>query len=558
MLSLEDYKTILAALILLFIIDATLSASERPIRALAFSHVSLDEDKEPSNIDVEYSSWLDINGEFEVSEILLNSATLKKAKGESILEPNSALWTFIRFENRGNNKLGKHIQFDFYVENIAVFVLKDGQIDQELRSGKSMLPPQKAFHSTNNYIPISVNAGEATEIIIRQYVLNNAEISALTSLKIHQSSELYRQRLMTFSMQAFYLGLLLIMSIVGIVKGLLVKRKSYIYFALFTLSLGLFFPFYHGLLDDLFLYVLHNKYIDLGEFIFSGIILFGFLFFSKYYGLKSHSPQLYRVFLSITVLSEVSAYFMFLFMPEFSWLFHIRYFIVSLWISLIMYFTIKQINKDKRKRQTLICLAITMSISLFIVVISIFEPKFYDFYIYSGFQIATFCFTAILFYDLFKAKSQVLEVESVGQIEVPQIFIEEAAKAPSEEPQEQNLKNEIDLLLENAKPADKELLDKVCQSIEAHMSDPAFSVEILAKEIGYSQAHLNRKLKASCNLSANKFALSYRLYAAYEMLESGSSNVSEAAHKTGFSSTSYFVKCFKDKFGTTPGKLVKE
>ncbi len=106
-------------------------------------------------------------------------------------------------------------------------------------------------------------------------------------------------------------------------------------------------------------------------------------------------------------------------------------------------------------------------------------------------------------------------------------------------------------------PVDQAFLEKVCSTIENHLSDEQFGVEVLAEAVGMSRVHLNRKLKALTDLSANKFIRNLRLQKATELLRQKTGNVSEIAFETGFSSTSYFVKCFKDKYGTTPGNFLE-
>jgi AraC-like DNA-binding protein len=105
---------------------------------------------------------------------------------------------------------------------------------------------------------------------------------------------------------------------------------------------------------------------------------------------------------------------------------------------------------------------------------------------------------------------------------------------------------------------DKAFLKQVTETIDAHLTNPQFSVEMLAAEVGFSRAHMNRKLNALTGLSANKFILDYRLQLALAMLRNGEHNVSEIGYKAGFGSTSYFVKCFREKFGTPPGALLKK
>ncbi|MEZ4886552.1 MAG: ATP-binding protein [Chitinophagales bacterium] len=105
---------------------------------------------------------------------------------------------------------------------------------------------------------------------------------------------------------------------------------------------------------------------------------------------------------------------------------------------------------------------------------------------------------------------------------------------------------------------DKAFLEKICNIIEANLSNEQFSVEMLVEEVGMSRSQINRKLKALTDESANKFIRSLRLQKAAEMLRQKVGNVSEIAFETGFSSTSYFTKCFRDKYGTTPGNYLTD
>lgn len=102
---------------------------------------------------------------------------------------------------------------------------------------------------------------------------------------------------------------------------------------------------------------------------------------------------------------------------------------------------------------------------------------------------------------------------------------------------------------------DRAFLEKVYAILDTHLDNEQFSVDVLAEEIGMSRRHLNRKLSALTDLSANPFIRNYRLQKALLMLQRQEGNVSEVALATGFSSTAYFVKCFREKFGQTPGSL---
>ena len=105
---------------------------------------------------------------------------------------------------------------------------------------------------------------------------------------------------------------------------------------------------------------------------------------------------------------------------------------------------------------------------------------------------------------------------------------------------------------------DEKFVKRVMSSIEAHIADPEFNVEILASEVGMSSAHLSRKLKSLTQFSANEIIKKYRIKKASLLLENKEGNVSEVMYDVGFSNLSYFSKCFREEFGVSPKEYVKK
>lgn len=95
-------------------------------------------------------------------------------------------------------------------------------------------------------------------------------------------------------------------------------------------------------------------------------------------------------------------------------------------------------------------------------------------------------------------------------------------------------------------------LESVLKSIENHLSNESFGVEILSRETGVSERQLQRKIKSLTNKSPNQLINSIRLNKAKELLMLQQYTVSEIAFMTGFSSPSYFSKCFKKEYGISP------
>ena len=97
---------------------------------------------------------------------------------------------------------------------------------------------------------------------------------------------------------------------------------------------------------------------------------------------------------------------------------------------------------------------------------------------------------------------------------------------------------------------------KINEIIKRSLEDSNFTVEALAKEVGISRVHLNRKLKEHYGISPNAFIRSARLKQAAYLLVNNKVNISEVAYKVGFASHSYFSNNFHDYFGMTPTEFV--
>ena len=80
-------------------------------------------------------------------------------------------------------------------------------------------------------------------------------------------------------------------------------------------------------------------------------------------------------------------------------------------------------------------------------------------------------------------------------------------------------------------------------------------MEALASHLNLSRSQFYRKIKALTNQTANEFLRNIRIERAKQIIEMGNTNISEVCYKVGFSSPSYFTKCFKAHFGILPTEV---
>lgn len=112
----------------------------------------------------------------------------------------------------------------------------------------------------------------------------------------------------------------------------------------------------------------------------------------------------------------------------------------------------------------------------------------------------------------------------------------------------------------NAHPEDtgsKELgddpfLKKLHQVIDKNLDNSDLTVDMIGAEVNLGRVQLYRKCKAASGMSPNEMLRTARLNKAYQLLRDTDMTVSEVAYSVGFSSPSYFAKCYKDLFGKNP------
>lgn len=99
---------------------------------------------------------------------------------------------------------------------------------------------------------------------------------------------------------------------------------------------------------------------------------------------------------------------------------------------------------------------------------------------------------------------------------------------------------------------DDEFFARITNCIEKYMSNPDFSADIMAEEVGMSKASLYKKVKATMGLTPHGLIKQYRLRKAADLLRNSSMSVSEVIYETGFNSRSYFYKSFNEMYHCHP------
>lgn len=107
-------------------------------------------------------------------------------------------------------------------------------------------------------------------------------------------------------------------------------------------------------------------------------------------------------------------------------------------------------------------------------------------------------------------------------------------------------------------PLDEAFMQKVLDTINANLSNEAFSVEELSTHVNMSRSNLFRKLKAITGQTPIEFIYHIRLKHAMTLLLTRKLNISEITYEVGFKNPSAFGKSFRKQFGKAPTDYLRD
>ena len=104
--------------------------------------------------------------------------------------------------------------------------------------------------------------------------------------------------------------------------------------------------------------------------------------------------------------------------------------------------------------------------------------------------------------------------------------------------------------------SEQQFLDKLNTFIENNLGNERYGVSELANNMGMSRSNLHRKVSKITGKTVTSLISKARLNRALILLRESSMNISDVAIESGFSSLTYFTKCFKNYYGVPPSKFM--
>ncbi|MEJ7662056.1 MAG: response regulator [Hymenobacter sp.] len=106
--------------------------------------------------------------------------------------------------------------------------------------------------------------------------------------------------------------------------------------------------------------------------------------------------------------------------------------------------------------------------------------------------------------------------------------------------------------------ADHAFLEQAMRLVEARLTDPAFSVVLLAEALCMSQSVLYRRLKAITGQTVVEFIRDVRMKRAAQLLAQSQLRIVEVASQVGIEDVKYFRKTFQKIYQTSPSDYARQ
>lgn len=100
---------------------------------------------------------------------------------------------------------------------------------------------------------------------------------------------------------------------------------------------------------------------------------------------------------------------------------------------------------------------------------------------------------------------------------------------------------------------DQKFMSDALAAVEKNIDNEEYDIDAFASDVYMSRSTLYRKIVSLTGQKPSEFIRTIRLKHAARLIKEGKYSLTEIGYMCGFSSTSYFYRCFKKQYGVQPG-----
>lgn len=113
---------------------------------------------------------------------------------------------------------------------------------------------------------------------------------------------------------------------------------------------------------------------------------------------------------------------------------------------------------------------------------------------------------------------------------------------------------DVFLTSSSARNSEDDLVTKIQQYIDDHLSDTDLSLQLISKELLYNQKYLSTAFKKAMKIGISEYITTLRIQQALALMNQGFTSIKDISSLCGFKDPLYFSKVFSKRLGMSPKK----
>lgn len=337
-----------------------------------------------------------------LSEIEKNQIT--EELGVNFATSEKSGWVIFNLINPSAHTKSLYIRPCSKAETFVLFsITESGEVSFQA-SGAGKNPSDKLLPTDLSYLLIHLKAREKLRLIAYTSFPINEANPHITEMRVAPVQMVNQEFTANVAFQFFYMGFIILLSLLALVAAFLLKQKAIFYYAM---VMPFFIPYFlRGLTFNgiMFSHISWLSIYDLTSVALIFILFFGTLFFGEFLKLPRRMPRFWVVFFAYTLVCDLAILITLFTRP----VAFINYFLTA-WLLMAIWPAIRLSFKHYKSAyillvsySVLICGAVLYTLGMLgVIPSSTFAEK--------AFQIGTLLFSLILFYALSSRVNYILK-----------------------------------------------------------------------------------------------------------------------------------------------------
>ena len=340
---------------------------------------------------------------FTIENILAGDSIKFHKRGNDFgqdFEFPAVVWAKIKLQNPGPLSQLRILGLRNLSDSIFVYEIIDNQITGYSQFGRFRSQIQETIPIVGNHVYIHLHPGQKKTFYIKSIYERSVKSERYSYFSLHDIKKSIGQSQVHFGMQAFYLGILFVIGILGFLQSFIFRSKVFLYFGILAFIFAIYFALLSMTFETFICPITDEVKFWLSNIVIISMVSISFLLVSSYISLKEFLPRYYSFFISLTLFILIGRILnlLFLGMNEF-FTFAFNLFLM-LWIIFALIPILNLAARGYAASKKLLIALSGLLITFFIFILGLMQIIPTNIWILNSVQLGTLIFFVLLFFGM--------------------------------------------------------------------------------------------------------------------------------------------------------------